>query len=264
MNSLKNTVTDVSQSENSISFFASTPQDFSKIDISINLEKKSDPISVSQINVKKSYKSFFYPEAELRESLGTDIQENLLVASEESYFIAGNRQKNPIDNPLTLTGLGYAFENRETGEIDLSEYEKEDLLNISSAHPEGTILHTDKDNYYLIENGFKKKINLSEYPYVKDFKNNISVQEGSLAIGEVCHPDQHPFFKRRYSCTISAEKLSRFSGKDYRFELSDIPKSVKIAKIDLEFKKTPNKSNLFLFLADTKNKIRARFTGEKL
>jgi len=60
------------------------------------------------------------------------------------------------------------------------------------------------------------------------------------------------------------EKIAQFAGKDYRFELFNAPENVKIKEINIEFKKTPSKNNLFIFFADVKNKIKSRFTGEKL
>ena len=263
INSLKNTITDVSQKENSISFFASTSQDFSEIKMEIKLEKKSVPIENSYLELKKSYKSFFYPKAPPLDK-NIILKENLLVSSADSYFIVGKDKKNPIDNPSTLTGLGYSFDNRELEEIDLGEYEKDKLLNITSTHPDGTILVTDENNYYLIEDGFKKKIDNSLLSSAENYKNNIFVQETSLKTQENCQLENNLFFKKKYHCTIATEKISQFSGKDYRFELSDIPEEAEIQEINLEFKKTLNKNNLFIFIADVKNKVRARFTGEKL
>ena len=262
-NSLKNTITNVSESQNSISFFTSTPQDFSKIKIDIELEKKSTPLENTSLNLQKSYKSFFYPESSLPNQL-PNFNENLLAKSAESIFIITQNRKYPIDNPLTFKGLGYNWDNIEAEKIDLSEYEKKKLLNITSIHPDGTILATDEHQYHLIEENKKRKIDISQFPNVVNFKNNILVQEASLNTKESCQLKNNFIFQRKYSCIIPTEKIIQFFGKDYRFELSSIPKNTKIKKIDIEFQKTPTKDNLFIFLADIKNKIKARFTGQKL
>lgn len=264
MNSLKNTITDVYESGDSITFFASTPQDFSEIKVEIEIKEKSEKFENSNLNVRKSYKSFFYPEAPISDN-DLLFNENSLVASAESIFVVGNGEKTPFDNPLTFTGLGYLWENIEDENIDLSTYEKGKLMNITSSHPDGTVLLTDGNKYYLISEGVKKEITLeSLLSKAKRYKNNIAVQEESLIINENCQLKKNFIFKKKYTCTMPIEKISAFNGKDYLFELSSVPSDTEINKIDLEFKKTLHRENLSIFIAEIKSKVKARFTGEKL
>lgn len=263
VNSLKNTITDVSQTDKFVAFFASTGEDFSEVKVDIELKKGSASINKHSLDLRKSYKSFFYPKGPALD-LPVDFSENLLAASADSIFVLGKDQKNPIDNPLTFISLGYNWNNIESKEFDPGKYERKKLLNISSAHPDRTILATDKNQYYLIEGSFKRKLNQSSELRAMKYKNNIIVQENSLKTKENCQLKKRFILKRKYTCIIPIEKISGFSGKDYRFELPLISENVKIKKIDLEFKKTLSKNNLFIFLADIKNKIIARFTGQKL
>lgn len=262
MNSLKNTITDVSKNDESVSFFASTAQDFSEIKVDIELREKSLQFEESSLSLKKSYKAFFYPSSP---SINVpDFKGNTLASSAESIFVLSKEEKSPIDNPLTFIGLGYNWNNIESKKIDLSKYEKNKLLNINSAHPNGTILETDTGKYFLIIEGTKGELNTSQQLKAKDLKNNILVKEKSLITQENCQLEKNIIFSNKYSCVIPIEKISEFDGKDYKFELSNISGGANIKEINLEFKKSFNKNNLSIFIADTKNKIRARFSGENL
>ena len=238
-----------------LSFYASTPLKFSQIKISIKSDNR-DQLNNKTIITQKSYKAFFYPEAQNLENLN-DKEENRLVSVDGSGFIVGNGQKTPINNPTTFESLGYQWENVHPNNIDLSTYEKQKLATISSAHPTGTILKTiPHNNYYFIENSTKRKVIDSS---AKNIENAISVDEKSLKEQESCTLKNSTFSKKTYECTLNLSQLNSLIGKDYRFDLENLPANFKIKQIDLEFKKTMNQENFRFFLGSLKQKILYRF-----
>jgi hypothetical protein len=227
MNSLKNTITDLSSKEDNLVFFASSDQEFSEIRVSVTLQKKSSSLKNTNVDLRKSYKAFFYPTTP-EKHIPSTLDENLLISSPNAIYIIGEGKKSPFDNPQTFEGLGYAWENIEPHPVDLSEYEKTKLLNITSAHPENSVLATDTGKYFLISNKEKQILDTKKTPRVKDFKNNILVQEKSLEVTDNCQLEKAFLFKNRYYCTIKIENINNFSGKDYQFKLSDIDNNIKL------------------------------------
>ncbi|KKP58870.1 MAG: hypothetical protein UR60_C0001G0028 [Candidatus Moranbacteria bacterium GW2011_GWF2_34_56] len=258
MNSLKNTITEVTQKNDSLNFFASTPLEFSHVKINIEFYDTNAETKIENgiIDIQKSHKVFFYPESAPLNNL-ENKEENILVSVDESVFIIGNQKKTPIDSTITFESLGYNWDNLNLNTADLSSYEKQKLADISAAHPTGTILKTtEKSSYYFIEDMTKKRI-LS--PSVEKIKNPISVEEKSLLTHELCNLQKNTLSGKKYSCTATLSQLNEIIGKDYRFTIDNLPSDVKIKKIDLEFKKSINKDNFQFFLSELKKKVLYRF-----
>ncbi|MDX9913453.1 MAG: hypothetical protein RBS77_02640 [Candidatus Moranbacteria bacterium] len=256
VNSLKNTLTDIIQDENWINFYASTPLNFSRIKVNLELDKSSPKLDNQKIIVEKSYKAFFYPEGSVLTNLDSK-EENTLISIDDSVFIIGNQQKTPIDSTVTFESLGYDWNNLAANTTDLSLYEKQKLADINAAHPTGTILKTTGNNYYyFVENYTKRKI---VNPAAGNIKNAIAVDEKSSAKYDVCVLEKNKLFNRKYSCSVPLSQIVNLIGKDYRFTIADLPTDIKIKKIDVEFKKSLTKDNFQFFLSELKKKVLYRF-----
>lgn len=256
INSLKNTITDVNRLENRLDFYASTPLSFSQLKINIELSTATSDLDNQKIEVKKSYKSFFYPETTSLINL-ENKEENNLVSIDDSVFIVGNKTKTPIDSTTTFESLGYNWSNLKKNTADLSNYEKQKLADLNAAHPTGTILQTtENSNYYFIENFTKKKI---INPDINSIKNSIAVEEKSLNQFELCYLKRSNIFNKQYSCTVPLSKIAGFIGKDYLFTINNFSADIKLKKIDLEFEKSITQENFRFFLGELKKKILYRF-----
>lgn len=256
INSLKNTITDMSGKDDTINFFASTPLDFSQIKIDLILEERNKKFENKNIKVQKSYKAFFYPESEKLTDL-SEKRENHLVSIDNSVYIIGNEKKTPIDSVETFESLGYAWKNVQENQEDLSNYEKQKLADLNAAHPDGTIFKTREDSkLYFIENQTKREI---ENTQIENIKNPIEVDEKSLNTVENCSLEKSFLSNKKYSCTLPVSQLNNLIGKDYKLSLENISNDLKIKRIDLEFKKVANWNNFKLFLFDLKKKILYRF-----
>lgn len=256
INSLKNTITDVSISKQAINFYASTASNFSQVKINIELSTPNNQLSNKKISTQKSYKSFFYPQGDDLINLDSK-EENRLVSIDNSVFIIGNNQMTPIDSTLTFESLGYDWNDVVENKADLSTYEKQKLADPNASHPTGTILKTTGgNNFYFIENRTKRRI---INPQIENIKNAILVNDSSLDIEENCTLKKSILLTKKYQCTLNLSTLETLRGKDYKFELSDLPANLNIKQIDLEFKRYPSKENFQFFLSDLKKKILYRF-----
>ncbi len=255
-NSLKNTITDLFQQEKELSFFTSTPANFSHAQIILHLEKKLPNNSAQTVVAQKSFKAFFYPSGENLSDL-EGKEENRLVSIEDSVFIIGNQKQTPIDSPETLLALGYNWTNLQKNQTDLSGYEKQKLADLNATHPDGTVFKTEENSkFYFIENQTKRPI---INPDLKEIKNPITVEEKSLLLKESCHLQKSKLSAKKYYCEIPLENLNNLSGKDFRFKLSNNASELKIKSIDLEFRREATWENFRFFLADFKKKIYYRF-----
>ncbi|MEF3692049.1 MAG: hypothetical protein V3574_03285 [Candidatus Moraniibacteriota bacterium] len=256
VNSLKNTITDLFQEEKVLSFFASTPANFSHVQITLRLEKGPLNDLNQEVIAQKSFKAFFYPSGENLSNL-EGKEENRLSSIEDSVFIIGNQKQTPIDSPETLLALGYNWDNISENQVDLSSYEKQKLADLNASHPDGTIFKTEENSkFYFVENRTKRKLT---DPDPEKIKNPITVGEESLLLKENCHLQKSKLSAKKYSCEIPLYRLNDLSGKDFRFELSNNPSELKIKNIDLEFRRQATWKNFYLFLADLKKKILYRF-----
>lgn len=258
-NSLKNTITNLHTITNSLEFYTSTPREFSKIDLEIELVKKNSNLKNKKVILQKSYRAFLYPNSNLLTGF-KNVSENKLVSSGISVFIVGHGKKYPINNPTTFESLGYNWNSVEKNiDINLSTYKKQKLFTINSTHPDGTIFLTDTNKYYYIENGKKRLLQDIPISELEKIKNPVYVNEKSLIISDLCSLEKEFLSTKKYHCLISIDKISSFIGKDYRFKIDNIPNDLILRQININFKKSINKKNLLLFVSDLKKRILTRF-----
>lgn len=254
-NSLKNTISDIKEAPNELEFFSSTPFNFS--DIIITVKTKNEPISIfniPKIRIKKSYKSFFYPESNSLENLSPD-QENILSSIDNSVYIVGQNKKTPVDSTETFEALGYDWKNVSENKNDLGGFEKQKLADMNYAHPNGTVFETIENNeFYFIENNTKRKIEEINPPV----KNPIRVSDQSLKLQKSCTLMKSFKFSSNYRCGVEISDFKELVGKDYKFNLTGLS-SKDIEAITIEFKKSPSLDNFKLFLFELKKKILYRF-----
>lgn len=154
--SLKNTLFEPRYSENDpvikgnyvhkspLVFDAALIGNFSDAEIGITLDKKSPPLKTGVVEIRKSYRDFFYP-------IGSPIgfKDGTLITNGGSYWIISNGQRRKFPNFDAMYALGFPKSiftpvadeelalNQAGSDVDKTEY------------PNGTVFKVDTDYYQL-------------------------------------------------------------------------------------------------------------------
>lgn len=233
--------------------------DFSEVEIDFTLDGKSSGIENGEVSVRRSYRSFLYPEGEkINAPENTDLPR--LLSANDSVFIASQGKIWPIADAITFSSMGWSWDDvipsnsEETG-----KYEKQKLFTVKNPHPDGTIF-SKKENgkYYLIENGEKREIeNIENFlPYLKT--TPIISEEKGLEIKSHCKLQSTFSFSKKYKCTIPIQKMRSLIGNDFQFE-ANFGNEVKITQISATFKKSFNLENLKSSISILKSRTAANY-----
>jgi len=227
-------------SDKDLTFDASLLGSYSNVVIEFVLAEKSDTIFEGDVNIQKSYQSFFYPEGgEIdyeQEKDANEIIAGELVAYGESVYIISQNYIYPVDSIETFITHGYSWDDlKRVGPDVIATYEKQKLFGLSSPHPNGTILKTDGGKYYLIRD--KQKLSISEKSIENlPARNLIAVSEKSLDLIEDCEIKNHSIWKKVYSCEMPIEKFENLIGLDFQIK-TIFQNDIKLDYINVRFKK---------------------------
>lgn len=228
--------------------------DFSEVEIDFTLDKSSD-IKNGEVSVRRSYRSFFYPEGEK-----IDVPENTdlpkLLSDNNSVFIASQGKIWPIADAITFSSMGWDWNDVITSNSEeIGKDEKQKLFTIKNPHPDGTIF-SDKDSgkYYIIENREKREIeNIQNFlPYSKT--NPIIAENKGLDIKSSCKLQSTISFSKKYKCIIPIQEMRNHIGNDFQFE-ANFENNAKIIQISATFKKSFNLENLKSSISILKSRI---------
>lgn len=265
-NSIKNLEIKEIPNGKEIIFDATSIDDFSKIKTEVVFARAQNKTGGSgKVSVKKSYRSFFYPEGEEIfgnfEAEGLNPQDGKLVSDAQAVYLLNKGKKFPFDNPITFESLGFSW--KDVTPIDSEEiqkYEKENLLNINDAHPDGVVLKEEESgDLFYIKNGEKRKItgeNLKELYS----KNGVILAGKESNKEQSCILENNASFPNIQYCQIEIESISQNIGKDYNFHLSGENFS-DIEEIRVTFKKSISVKNLKSSLAKLFGKISGRYSS---
>ena len=220
---------------------------YSKATIEVDLSKKSASISSGEVEIKKSYQSFFYPEGdpvEYKENLDQNgFSDGALVSYGDSAYVLSGGKSYPIDNADTFIAHGYDWNDVvPIGPDQLADYKKDKLFTLLSPHPNGTIVVTDDDQWYEIRNGQKHPLIFKD-PSVRPKKNPIVVSARSLQIADKCELKKKPLTADTYACEIPVADLQPLIGMDYEFSVA-IDSDIKIDNLNVRFTKDLTPANL--------------------
>ena len=220
--------------------FDAVAENFSQAVIKIRLDRNLEVSNIGDVRVKKSYKSFLFPEGERVDysetfSIG-GISDGSLVAYGVSAYVASENKLFPIINPETFVAQGYQWEDLTNVGPDLiASFERQKLFRTSSPHPNGTILLTDENRYFLVNDGEKHIISPEKVEQLPK-RNPILVSEKSLEMEEFCELKKVRFRRGLYECSISLENLNYLLGINYQFE-TQFNKEIKINTVEVKFSK---------------------------
>lgn len=150
-------------------YFDSSPTgNFSGVDVFVKLDKNSDEYQGAEIEVKKSYRSFLYPEGE-----PFGFMDGSLLKNSGKYFIVSEdklRQFESIDSAL---GMGFSAEAFiPVEEKELPANEPGEMIR-EGQYPEATIFRVGNEFYYLFEDKLVKFI--SREAYLTRYDENTAI-----------------------------------------------------------------------------------------
>ncbi len=190
-----------------------------------------------------------------------------LIAYGESAYVASGNKAFPINNVITFEAMGYKWNDIiMIGGDEMSFYEKEKLLDISGAHPDGTIFlasdNTGQNKWYIIKD--KKKYSLPTENIASSWSKiePIKVSAESLISFSECSFGEKWFFSKTYSCKMAIDNLQNLLGKDYEFNVI-FNEDIKVDIAELQFKKSYTISNLKRFAASVIKNIKNNYAGQQ-
>lgn len=256
-NSSKNTISDVRNNDKDLlEFYSSTPENFSEARITLKLDKKSSPITDGKIEVRKSYKAFFYPKGESaninNENLFSSIN---LFSFGDAVYVRNKEKIHPVGDAIVFSSFGFNWDDVvPISEEDLGAYEKGKLFTFSSRHPEGTVFFAkDTEKYYIIQD--EKKFEISP-DLAKSFRRRtpVLIQEKGLEEKSGCALSKNFWPFNSYSCKASIEELAKYLGKDYQFQMKNSD-NLKIDTIKVSLSRNINIENLRFTLSTIKRRL---------
>jgi hypothetical protein len=188
------------------------------------------------------------------------FSDGTLLSYGVSVYIVSSGKLLPINNTVTFTTMGYDWNDIKQASADeISFYEKERLFNISSAHPNGTILYAkDVDKNYLIENKTKRTVPTDAI--FKSWQKNkpivVSSKSSEITVGCILKKETLTF--RNYSCDLPLADLRNFISNNYEFYLK-ADREIKIDEINITFKKQLSLDNLKSTARELINRIKINY-----
>jgi hypothetical protein len=250
------------------SFNTSLTGNFSQAVITFILDKESSDLkSDSQLIARKSYTAFLYPTttetAQTNNNNPGIFNDGALISYGDSIYIVSGENIFPIDSPTTFLSKGYVWNDVvAVGADELAAYKKGKLFTIASPHPNGTIFKTTADGkYYLVANGSKHLLSSEEVASLNLKHSPILVSEDSLNIINNCQFKKNIWPLRSYSCEMPIDNMQKLIGSDYEFTLGS-SQNIKIASINVEFKKDATLQNLRFTLGELFKRAKNNYVPE--
>lgn len=243
-------------------FDANPLGNFSEAEIKITLEKKSEEIKNGSISVRKSFRSFFYPEGEEIDDFKNVSFAKFLSTKESVYLASGNRVW-PIADAITFESMGWNWDDvAPSNSEEIGSFEKQKIFTLRSPHPDGTVF-SDRETgkYYLIENGEKRLVkNQANLVSLMKTSPVIAEEKGLTAISS-CTMESSWKFLRKYRCLVPIREMQNLLGNDYEFR-ANFGQDVDIRNLEITFKKSFNFENLKSSLATLKNRFKVNYYGQ--
>ncbi len=207
----------------------------------------------------------FIKNYELSEDL-IGFSDGSLISYGDSAFVVSQDNMFPINNPVTFEAMGYVWEDIiPVNGDEFSLYKKEKLLNISSAHPYGTIFYApdgpEGSAWYITRHNRKRKFASSAIANSWLKKSPIVSSIKSLDVINQCKIEARDNFTGWYACEVHIQSMQSLTGKDYEFEVKFNNKA-KMDSVDIEFKKEINWSNMKSSLKTLFNRIIINYAGK--
>lgn len=179
-----------------------------------------------------------------------------LIKSQDGVFVIDGTTKHPFQDELSVTALGYKFDNiRASTSDERALHEKARMFDTKSTHPFGTIFWArDAQRMYIYDKDQLHKIE----PSVRAKEHAIIVDEASRTTFDVCTLSRNLLRPRTYSCTIPLSQTAAFPGNMYQFMI-DTP-HVAIDESHITFSTAPTHASLSQRITFIKKELRKYYS----
>jgi hypothetical protein len=189
-----------------------------------------------------------------------------LLAYGESAFVVSGNKSFPIDSIETFEAMGYQWKDLITvGGDEISFYTKDELLDLSGAHPDGTVFLASTPNNpnkkYIVKNRAKHLLPSEKIAASWSKLHPIEVSAESLTIFSECSFGKKWMLSKTYSCEASVDNLQNLLGKDYEFSTT-FNTDIKADSAEIQFKKSFTVSNLKRFIANVIKNLKNNYVGQ--
>lgn len=223
--------------------FVSARAFLSQFDQSGAIAKKSDFLSLYPIT--ETYLGF---------------ADGTLASSSDSVFIISEGRDYPVETAETFLAMGFDFENViELTQDELNAHLKQKQFTHNDPHPNGIVfLDKNSNEYYIIENGFKKLLATEAIAKTYTTKQKpIIVDSKASELESSCALRKKLLIANEYTCHTSLLNLTSAIGNDYKIS-TKFSNDVKIKNINATFS-TPLK---WTSLKNSASKIKARILAK--
>lgn len=191
---------------------------------------------------------------------------SLIAYGESAYVVSGNKSF-PIDSIETFEAMGYNWSDLiNVGGDEIAFYVKDSLLDLSSAHPDGTIFSAIEQNgsikKYVVKNKLKHLLPSENIAASWSKINSIQVSSESPVIFSKCSFGKKWTFSKTYSCEAPVDTLQNLLGKDYEFS-TIFGEDIKANSAEIQFKKSYTISNLKRFIANVIKNIKNNYVEQE-
>lgn len=161
--------------ETSLDFDTDLIGDFSHVEISMTLDKKSSPLQAGKINVRKSYRAFFYPEgAEMA------LPSGLLITADGKYWIVSGTELREFKNSSTMQQLGFSKQMFLSVEQQAIDSMPQGEIISSMEYPESSFFLINGEYYQLLKGQLVKFVSKNAFLSVADTRQAIEKSEDFL------------------------------------------------------------------------------------
>lgn len=186
-----------------------------------------------------------------------------LISYGDAVSIVSGQNIFPIDNFTTFEMLGYVWDDLiPAGGDEVSLYEKQKLINLTSPHPTGTVFYAaDADKYYLIQDGQKRLLPSRKIADSWLQKSPILVDGQSLEIQGQCALDKKSLTFKSYLCLADISALQNLKGKDYEFKFTS-QENFRTSDLVVRLKKEYSLNNLNNNLREIFSRVKKNYVSQ--
>lgn len=146
--------------------------DFSHATVYLKLEKKSNPLESGTINVRKSFRAFFFPQEE-----DMPFPDGTLLSVDNAYYIVSQGKLREFKNSQIMQTLGFSSQMfAEVLSESLQTTPAGEEIN-QAQYPEGTYFLINEDYYQLLGGTLKKFISENAFLSKADSRQAVKATE---------------------------------------------------------------------------------------
>lgn len=177
------------------------------------------------------------------------------------FLIVSETEMRPFGSAEIFLALGYRFEDViPATEEEIGIYKRGRIITLGIEHPDGTLfLDQDTDVSYLIENGFKRPLQNTEYSTFIRSKQAPIIASSRVSEQTVSCILEPGIFGQSFSCRTPITILQPGFGNDFEITLKKNDADIDINTLQVSLETEASKENVLLILSKVKQRILTRF-----